>query len=197
MSPSRIIGAFLIAVIMVMNGCAYNDPSRASSSFPPDSSPESASSSGNSTVPSSSSPVPGSVPSSSSPENSVTYGVIDAIEPLTGSLEGIGGSGIGIGAIIGGVVGGLLGQQIGGGTGKEAATIAGVLSGAMLGQEIEREIEKRKAQNKDGQINDGYRIRVKLDNGGTQSVGQKTVDDLHVGDRVYIKNNSVYRVYRN
>lgn len=197
MNPLKTVSAIFIAMITLITGCAYNDPSAMPLSPPAVTNPAHASENGPETVPPPSSPVTGTEQSSSSAETGVAYGVIEAIEPLGGTFDGIGGSGIGIGAIIGGVVGGLIGQQVGGGSGKEAATMAGVVSGALLGQEIEKEIEKRKTQNKDGQKTDGYRIRVRLDNGGTQAVEQKITEDLHVGDRVYIRNNSVYRVYRN
>lgn len=197
MNPLKIISAILIAVITLITGCAYNDPGAIQSSSSAAINPTPASSNASGTALPSSLPVQGTEQPSLSVETGVAYGVIEAIEPLGGSFDGIGGSGIGVGAIIGGVVGGLIGQQVGGGSGKGAATMAGVVSGALLGQEIEKEIEKRKTQNKDGQKTDGYRIRVRLDNGGTQAVEQKITEDLHVGDRVYIRNNSVYRVYRN
>lgn len=121
--------------------------------------------------------------SSSSPYSRADYGVIDAIEITRGSSDGIGGSGIGAGAVIGGVVGGVLGHQVGGGTGKDVATVAGVVGGAMVGHEIEKSKQQQ----------DAYRIRVRLDNGGYQTVTQQSIADLRVGDRVRIENDRVYR----
>jgi outer membrane lipoprotein SlyB len=121
--------------------------------------------------------------SSSSSSSSAAYGVIDAIEMTRGSSDGIGGSGIGAGAVIGGVVGGVIGHQVGGGTGKDVATVAGVVGGAMAGHQIEK---SRKQQ-------DEYRIRVRLDRGGYQTVTQQSITDLRVGDRVRIENDSVSR----
>lgn len=127
--------------------------------------------------------------SSSSSYSRADYGVIDAIEITRGSSssDGIAGSGIGAGTVIGGVVGGLLGNQVGGGTGKDVATVAGVVGGAMVGHEI----EKRNKQQ--GTYQDVYRIRVRLDNGGYQTLTQQTINDMRVGDRVRIENNQVSR----
>lgn len=125
--------------------------------------------------------------SSSSTYSGSTYGVVDAIELVRGSGDGIGGSGIGAGAVIGGVVGGVLGHQVGGGTGKDVATVAGVVGGAMAGHQIEKSTKKSTTQQ------DAYRIRVRLDNGGYQTVTQPSISDLRVGDRVRIENDRVSR----
>lgn len=121
--------------------------------------------------------------SSSSSYSGTTYGVVDAIEITRGGSDGIGGSGIGAGAVIGGVVGGVLGHQVGGGTGKDVATVAGVVGGAMAGHQIEKSTKQQ----------DAYRIRVRLDNGGYQTVTQQSINDLRVGDRVRIENDRVSR----
>lgn len=125
--------------------------------------------------------------SSSSSYSGVAYGVIDAIEITRGSGDAGSSSGIGAGTIIGGVVGGVLGHQVGGGTGKDVATVAGVVGGAMAGHEI----EKRNRQQDASQ--DAYRIRVRLENGGYQTVTQPSINDLRVGDRVRIENDRVSR----
>jgi len=121
--------------------------------------------------------------SSSSSYSRAAYGVVDAIEIIRGSGDGIGGSGIGAGAVIGGVVGGVLGHQVGGGTGKDVATVAGVVGGAMAGHQIEKSNKQQ----------DAYRVRVRLDNGGYQTVTQQSISDLRVGDRVRIENDRVSR----
>lgn len=128
----------------------------------------------------------GSSPVSSSPSYSSTaYGVVESIEMTRGSGSGggIGGSGIGVGAVIGGVVGGVLGHQVGGGSGQDIATAAGVVGGAVAGHQI----EKSRTQQ------DTYRIRVRLDNGGYQTVTQQSISDMRVGDRVRIDNDRVSR----
>ena len=127
----------------------------------------------------------GSRPVSSSPSYSgVAYGVIDSIEVTRESSDGIGGSGIGAGAVIGGVVGGLLGHQVGEGTGKDVATVAGVVGGAVAGHQIEK---SRKQQQ------DTYLVRVRLNNGGYQTATMQSIGDLRVGDRVRIENDRVSR----
>ena len=127
-----------------------------------------------------------SPPVSSAPSyySNATYGVIDAIEITRDSSSGIGGSGIGAGAVIGGVVGGVLGHQVGEGRGKDVATVAGVVGGAMAGHQIEK--SNRQQQ-------DAYRLRVRLDNGGYQTVTLQSIGDLRVGDRVRVENDSVSR----
>jgi len=122
--------------------------------------------------------------SSSSSYSGAAYGVIDAIEVTRESSNGIGGSGIGAGAVIGGVVGGVLGHQVGEGTGKDVATVAGVVGGAMAGHQIEKSTKQQQ---------DAYRIRVRLDNGGYQTVTLQSIGDLRVGDRVRVENDRVSR----
>jgi outer membrane lipoprotein SlyB len=121
--------------------------------------------------------------SSSSSYSGATYGVIDAIELTRGSGDGTGDSGIGAGTVIGGVIGGILGHQVGGGTGKNVATVAGAVGGAVVGHQIEKSNKQQ----------DAYRIRVRLDNGGYQTVTQQSVNDLRVGDRVRIEGDRMSR----
>lgn len=121
--------------------------------------------------------------SSSSSYSGAAYGVIDAIELTRGSGDGTGDSGIGAGTVIGGVVGGILGHQVGGGTGKNVATVAGAVGGAVVGHQIEKSNKQQ----------DAYRIRVRLDNGGYQTVTQQSVNDLRVGDRVRIEGDRMSR----
>jgi outer membrane lipoprotein SlyB len=114
------------------------------------------------------------------------YGVVQSIELVQqNNSTGIGGSDIGIGAIAGAVVGGVLGNQVGGGTGKTVATVAGAAGGAYVGNEIE------KGQRQ--QTVDSYRVSVRMDNGGYQTVTQGSNADLRVGDRVRIYNGTVQR----
>lgn len=124
---------------------------------------------------------PESYSSSYSGYSGAAYGVVDAIEIIRGSN---GGSGIGAGAVIGGVVGGVLGHQVGSGSGKDVATVAGVVGGAVVGHQI----EKRNQQQQDA-----YSIRVRLENGGYQTVTQQSIGDLRVGDRVRIENDRISR----
>lgn len=108
----------------------------------------------------------------------LAYGVVDSIETTRGS-----DGGIGAGAVIGGVVGGVLGHQVGGGTGNDVATVAGVVGGAVVGHQVEK--SNRQA--------DSYRVRVRLENGGDQTVTQQNIDGLRIGDRVRIENGRITR----
>ena len=125
----------------------------------------------------------------SSPSHSSTYpsgyGVIDAIDMIRGK-----GDGIGAGTIIGGIVGGVVGHQVGGGRGKDAATVAGAVGGAVVGHEIEKSNRSRDSQGV-------YRIRVRMDNGGYQTVTQDSANDLRAGDRARVENDRVYRYTEN
>ena len=109
--------------------------------------------------------------------NSSSYGVVDSIDVVESDNTGM------TGAVIGGVVGGVLGNQVGGGRGNTAATIAGAAGGAVVGHEI----EKRNNQNS------RYRIGVRLEDGSYRTVTQDSSNDLHVGSRVRVENNQVYR----
>ena len=94
------------------------------------------------------------------------------------------------GTILGGIVGGVVGHQFGSGRGNDAATVAGALGGAAVGHEV--------AEDRSGR--DGYRVNVRLDNGGLRTFYQDDVYGMNVGDRVQIDNDRVYRyaeTYRN
>lgn len=132
-------------------------------------------------------PTTSSYPSTSSSSNYASYGVIESIDTIReNENNGIGGTGIGAGAVIGGVVGGVLGNQVGSGKGKTLATVAGAVGGAVAGNEI----QKRSSANRG---NDAYRIRVRLDQGGYMTVTQNNIADLRVGDQVRIENDTAYR----
>lgn len=128
-------------------------------------------------------------PTTSNPSSTSTayasYGVIESID-LARENDGIGGTGIGAGAVIGGVVGGVAGNQIGSGKGKTAATVAGAVGGAIVGNEI----QKRSGSNRGDDV---YHIRVRLDRGGYVTIAQRNIGDLRVGDQVRVENDVVYR----
>ncbi|MGB8856087.1 MAG: glycine zipper 2TM domain-containing protein [Burkholderiales bacterium] len=112
------------------------------------------------------------------------YGVVESIDRTTATTnDGIAGTGIGLGTVVGGVLGGVAGHQVGSGTGNTAATVAGAVGGAVIGREYDKQ----------NQAVDAFRIRVRLDNGGMQTVTQNSISDLRVGDRVRIQQNTVYR----
>lgn len=124
-------------------------------------------------------PVPvHSYPVQSQPQ-AYNLGTVDSIQVRPAAAAG----GIGVGTVVGGVVGGLIGNQVGGGRGRKAATVAGVIGGAMVGNQMERNAQAR----------DSFQVGVRLDNGGYQTIVQDSVADLHVGSRVRIENDRVYR----
>ncbi len=111
-------------------------------------------------------------------------GVVQSIELVKQANTGIGGSGVGAGAIVGAVVGGLLGHQVGGGTGKTAATVVGAAGGAYAGHELQKRNQPQA---------DAYKFSIRMSNGSFQSVTQTTLADIRVGDRVRIENGVARR----
>ncbi len=112
------------------------------------------------------------------------YGVVQSIELVRRGNTGIGGSGVGAGAIVGAVVGGLLGNQVGGGTGKTAATVVGAAGGAYAGHELEKRNQPQA---------DTYKFTIRMNDGSFQSVTQTAIADIRVGDRVRIENGVARR----
>jgi len=115
----------------------------------------------------------------SSPTYYSAYGVVESIE-ATGS--GVDPHNV-AGTVIGGVIGGVLGHQIGSGRGNSVATVAGAVGGAVVGHEVEESNKRR----------DLYRVRIRLEGGGYQTLMQDTLGGLRVGDRVRVENDRVSR----
>ena len=113
------------------------------------------------------------------------YGVVNSVEHVEQASSGIGGSGIGVGAVAGAVAGGLAGSQVGSGRGTTAATIAGTAGGAYLGHEIEKWQR--------GPSEDAYRVTVRMNDGGYQALLHPNATDFRVGDRVRIGNGTMYK----
>jgi outer membrane lipoprotein SlyB len=112
------------------------------------------------------------------------YGVVQSIELVKQSDNGIAGSGIGLGTIAGAVVGGVVGNQVGSGRGNTAATVIGAAGGAYIGHELE---------NRQQQKPDAYKVTVRLEDGSYQALTQSTNADLRVGDRVRMENGVLRR----
>lgn len=131
-------------------------------------------------VPSYSQPARGSV--GSGPAYSTNTGVISSIELIRGQAS----SGISpAGTIIGAVVGGVLGHQIGEGRGNTVATVAGAAGGALAGNAIGQRTREGSA--------DTYRVGIRYDNGGSQSIDVSNPGDLRTGDRVRVDGNQISR----
>jgi outer membrane lipoprotein SlyB len=108
------------------------------------------------------------------------YGVVQSIERVQQTNDGIAGSGIGLGTVAGAVVGGIAGSQVGSGRGSTVATLIGTGGGAYLGHELE---------NRYGRQNEEvYRITVRMENGTQQTLIQGTDVSFRVGDRVWVAN---------
>jgi outer membrane lipoprotein SlyB len=95
-----------------------------------------------------------------------TCGTVEAVTAVRrqGEVNGIGNSGIGVGAIGGAVVGGLLGNQVGGGNGKKAATVLGAVGGGYAGHAIEKNANSYTA----------YQMRVRMNDGTVRTIEQRS-----------------------
>jgi outer membrane lipoprotein SlyB len=100
-----------------------------------------------------------------------TCGVVESVNSVEEQ-----GQTSGAGAVIGGVAGGVIGHQIGSGRGNTVATIAGAGVGALAGNKIEKNKKKKTY----------WVVKVKLDNGKTQSVTSSSKPAFKQGDRVKI-----------
>ena len=125
-----------------------------------------------------SSPAP--APSYPGQYQSYQTGTVDRIEVINRS----GGTNA-AGTLIGGIIGGLIGSQIGSGSGRTAATVVGAVGGAVAGNVIEG--RQRAAH-------ETFRVTVRMDTGGMQTVTQDNINDLHTGDRVRLDGNVISRV---
>lgn len=122
------------------------------------------------------SPPPNNVPPQASSYSSV--GVIEAIDlSRQQASNGVGG------ALVGGAVGGVLGNQVGSGNGRTVATVAGAVGGALVGNNVQ----------KNNSVREVYTIRVRMNDGSTQTLAQDSAADLRIGDRVRVDGGRVYR----
>ncbi len=124
-------------------------------------------------------PAGGSAAQRAPDDRAVRYGYVEAVESL-----GSGATSPGIGAIGGAVVGGILGNQVGHGTGRAAATVGGAVIGGVAGHKAEEAIR--------GSSGNGFRFRVRMDDGTYQTFTQEQHENLRVGDRVRIEKGRVW-----
>ncbi|HLR18114.1 MAG TPA: glycine zipper 2TM domain-containing protein [Alcanivoracaceae bacterium] len=101
---------------------------------------------------------------------SVTYGQIVSVRPVTIQAES---SGV-IGGVGGGVIGGIAGSGIGGGKGRDLATAAGAVLGAVAGSKIEDKANQVQA----------LEIEVRTDDGRNLVVVQRADRQWSPGQRV-------------
>jgi outer membrane lipoprotein SlyB len=165
MDRTRSISAVVIATALGLAACTTPPYSQSQSNYPS-----------------------GSYPSSQYPSNYSRYGYVESIETIADERRsGIGGTGVGIGAIGGAIAGGVLGNQVGSGSGRAAATVGGAIAGGVIGDQVEKRVNNNRA---DGV--GSYRLRVRMDDGSYQTFTQDRVDNIRVGDRVRIDNGQVW-----
>lgn len=87
------------------------------------------------------------------------------------------------GTVIGGIVGGLIGHEMGGGSGKTATTVLGAAGGAVAGNQIAKRTRG---------ANQTFRVTVRMDRGGYETVTQDDITNLHTGEHVRIENGRIY-----
>jgi len=102
----------------------------------------------------------------------VNYGTITKIRPVT--IDG--NSGLGVGSIGGAVLGGIAGSTVGGGTGRYLGAAAGALGGGLLGNAVENRATRKS----------GIEIEVRLENGQRLSIVQSADQQFSVGQRVRV-----------
>ncbi|VFS50823.1 Outer membrane lipoprotein slyB precursor [Budvicia aquatica] len=103
----------------------------------------------------------------------VAYGTLVSVRPVTLQRDGNNVAG----AIGGAVVGGFLGNTVGGGTGRRLGTAAGAVAGGLVGQQVQSMMNR----------SNGVELEVRRDNGTTFMVVQaQGATEFKVGQRVTI-----------
>lgn len=108
-----------------------------------------------------------------------TCGTVESVTTVRrqGQVNGVGNTGIGVGAIGGAVVGGLLGNQIGGGSGRKAATVLGAVGGGYAGHAIEKNANSYTA----------YQMHVRMADGSVRTIEQRAA--VAAGTPVAVEGN--------
>lgn len=108
-----------------------------------------------------------------------TCGTVESVSTVhrQGQVNGIGNTGIGVGAIGGAVVGGLLGNQVGGGSGRKAATVLGAVGGGYAGHAIEKNANSYTA----------YQMHVRMADGSLRTIEQRAA--VAAGTPVSVEGN--------
>lgn len=133
-------------------------------------------------------PQPGEPAYGGSRYGDIRYGTVAGIEPMGVSRGGSSGAG----AITGGVIGGVIGHEIGrgmGGRGSDGGAVGamlGAFGGAVIGDQIERDA------NRGGPA--GFRVWIRMDGGGDQSLQLPEVGGLRIGERVRFVNGRLERL---
>ena len=96
-----------------------------------------------------------------------------------------------VGGIIGAVVGNVIGKNIDNGHSRTGATVLGAGAGAAIGHRSGQNAEANAAAS--GAGGPAYRVTVQTDQGAWRTFEVGALGDLHVGDRVRVENNVIYR----
>ena len=96
-----------------------------------------------------------------------------------------------VGGIIGAVVGSVVGKNIDNGHSRAGATVLGAGAGAAIGHRSGQNAEANAAASGAGAP--AYRVTVQTDQGAWRTFEVGALGDLHVGDRVRVENNVIYR----
>jgi outer membrane lipoprotein SlyB len=101
-------------------------------------------------------------------------GVVESVRAVTHK-----GQASGLGAVAGGVLGAAVGNQMGQGNGRAAMTVLGAVGGGVAGNEIEKRSKSETV----------YEVRVRLDDGTTRTIEQRSAPAA--GTRVVIEGNNL------
>lgn len=107
-------------------------------------------------------------------------GVVQDIDPV----QYRGDDTAALGTIIGAVIGAAAGNQVGSGSGRKAATVGGAIAGGIIGHEVDQ---------RNDNMERGWRVVVRLDNGRYATVTQDVRPRADVGDYVQVRDDRVYR----
>lgn len=91
------------------------------------------------------------------------------------------GHGTGVGAVGGAVAGGLIGNQFGAGRGRIAMTVLGAVGGGFAGNAVEKRLRSET----------DYQVRVRMENGRTQSFTYREAPPFQQGQPVRVVNGSL------
>ena len=116
-------------------------------------------------------PAPAPVAAPEPPPVCNDCGTVASIEPVKEK-----GQGSGAGAVMGAIAGGVIGHQFGGGRGKDLATAAGAIAGGVAGHKAEEQIRATSY----------YRVGVRMENGGYQTVNIADPAGIAVGTPVRV-----------
>jgi outer membrane lipoprotein SlyB len=124
-------------------------------------------------------PAPPSPQAAYYPGTQTEYGQVQSIDLVRAENQTSGAGGV-----VGGLIGAVVGRQFGSGSGRTAGTLVGAVGGAVIGNEVEKRNQGAR---------DFYRVTIRTQHGQVRAFDYQQLAELHVGDRVRIEGNQVYR----